>query len=123
MAGARVGVVIAHCHCGRATIRIPRTPDYVNQCNCSLCTASGFQGIYFASDELVIEGQFDSYVRSDIKEPMIRIMRCAHCGIATHWEPLGEPPYERMGVNARLVDPALLEGVEVRSVDGRSWES
>jgi len=27
-----------------------------------------------------------------------------------------------MGVNARLVDPAWLEGVEVRQVDGRSWD-
>jgi len=115
--------LVARCHCGRATIRFPRKPDYVNHCNCSLCTALGFQGIYFASGELEIEGELDSYVRSDIEQPMIRIMRCTTCGTATHWEPLGEPPYERMGVNARLVDPALLEGVEVRAIDGRSWDA
>ena len=115
--------VVARCHCGRATLRLPRKPDYVNHCNCSLCTALGFQGIYFASDELEIDGEFDCYVRSDIKEPMIRILRCKLCRTPTHWTPLGEPPYDRMGVNARLVDPALLEGVEVRQVDGRSWDA
>jgi hypothetical protein len=50
------------------------------------------------------------------------MLRCKTCGILTHWELLSEPPHERMGVNARLVDPALLEGVEVREIDGRSWD-
>ena len=113
--------LVASCHCGRATIRLPRKPDYVNHCNCTLCTATGFQGIYFASGELHIEGEFDSYVRSDLAEAYLRTLRCKSCGTPTHWEPLGEPPYERMGVNARLVDPALLEGVEVRAINGRSW--
>ena len=115
--------MIARCHCGRATIRLPRRPDYINHCNCSLCTASGFQGIYYASDELVIDGEFDRYVRSDIKEPCLVLLRCASCGTATHWTPLGEPPFARMGVNARLVDPAVLEGIEVRDIDGRSWDA
>ena len=112
---------VARCHCGRATIRLARKPDYVVHCNCSLCTATGFQGIYYASDELEIAGAFDSYVRSDLSETFLSMHRCTTCGTPTHWTPLGEPPYERMGVNARLVDPALLEGVEVREVDGRSW--
>ncbi len=116
------GELIAACHCGRATIRLPRKPDYINHCNCTLCTASGFQGIYYSSDELIIDGEFDSYVRSDLPEAYLRVLRCVTCGTPTHWEPLGEPPFERMGVNARLVDPAVLEGVEVREIDGRSWE-
>jgi hypothetical protein len=113
--------LVARCHCGRATIQLPRKPDYVNHCNCSLCSATGFQGMYYASDELVIDGQFDSYVRGDLEEVYLTNLRCAHCGVPTHWLPLSEPPHERVGVNARLVDPALLEGVEIREIDGRSW--
>ena len=114
---------VARCHCGRATIRLARKPDYVVHCNCSLCTASGFQGIYYSSDELIIEGKFDSYVREDLPpgETFLRLLRCQTCGTPTHWEPLTPPPHERMGVNARLVGPALLDGVEVRAIDGRSW--
>ena len=114
--------LVAHCHCGQVTIRLSRQPDYVNICNCSLCTATGWRGIYYSSDELEIDGEFDSYVRSDLKKTYLRVLRCSNCGIATHWEPLSEPPHERMGVNARIVDPALLEGVEVREIDGRSWD-
>jgi hypothetical protein len=113
--------LIAACHCGRATIRLSRVPDYVSQCNCSLCTKTGFRGIYYASDELEIAGEFDDYVRADIGAPFLRSVRCRTCGVMTHWEPLTPPPHARMGVNARLLDPALLADIEVRQVDGADW--
>ena len=37
------------CHCGRVRITLAREPDDVTHCNCSLCTKSGFQGIYYSS--------------------------------------------------------------------------
>lgn len=109
------------CHCGACRIRLPRVPEYVVQCNCSLCRTTGFRGVYFGSEELDISGDFDGYVRSDLDEVFLRTMRCKNCGTATHWEPLSEPPHERMGVNANLFEPALLKGVEVRDIDGASW--
>ena len=114
--------LVASCHCGRATIGLPRQPESVIQCNCSLCTKTGFRGVYFASEELVIDGEFQSYVRGDLKQPYLATHRCAHCGILTHWTPLSEPPHERMGVNARLMDPAVLAGIPVQEVDGASWD-
>jgi hypothetical protein len=119
---ARAGAIVATCHCGQARITVPRRPEQITQCNCSLCTKTGFRGVYFSSDELAIEGEFDSSVRADLKQPFLATHRCQTCGIVTHWTPLGEPPHERMGVNARLIDEALLEGVPVQQVDGRSWD-
>ena len=113
--------LVASCHCGRATVRLPRKPETVVQCNCSLCTKTGFRGVYFPSDELTVVGEFHSYVRDDLEEPYLVNYRCVHCGVLTHWTPLSDPPHERMGVNARLVDPVLLEGVPVKDVDGASW--
>jgi hypothetical protein len=118
---AAAGEIIATCHCGRATIRLPHKPEFVIQCNCSLCTKTGFRGVYYPSDELVIEGEFDSYVRSDLDKAYLANHRCRTCGILTHWTPLGEPPHERIGVNARLIDESELEDVPVKQVDGRSW--
>ena len=116
------GELVATCHCGRATIRLPRKPDSVTQCNCSLCAKTGFRGAYFTSDELVIEGDFDAYIRQDLKQPYLANYRCKTCGILTHWTLLGEPSNGRVGVNARLIDQALLKGVPVEEVDGASWD-
>ena len=116
------GELVASCHCGQATIRLPRTPESVTQCNCTLCTKTGFRGVYFSSGELEIAGEFHSYVRDDLEQPYLATHRCARCGTVTHWTPLTDPPHERMGVNARLIDEALLEGVPVTEVDGRSWD-
>ena len=116
-----VGTLVASCHCGRALITLPRTPEYVAHCNCSLCTKTGFQGVYFSSDELKIEGEFDSYVRADSNPACLATHRCRYCGIVTHWEPLTAAPHERMGVNANLFDRVVLDEAEVNEVDGASW--
>ena len=114
--------LVASCHCGRATIRLPRKPESVTECNCSLCAKTGFRGVYFPFDELVINGEFDSYVRDDLKQAWMANHRCKTCGILTHWTLLSEPPHERVGVNARLIDPAALKDVPIQQVDGASWD-
>lgn len=113
--------LVGTCHCGQARITLPRKPDEVTHCNCTLCSKTGFQGIYFASGELQIEGDFDSYVRADSSPAYIAQHRCRQCGIITHWTPLTEPPHERMGINARLFDADVMAGIPVKEVDGRSW--
>jgi hypothetical protein len=115
------GPLEASCHCGAVRIRLPRAPEQITRCNCSYCRKFGMRMFYFGSEELEIKGEFDSYVRTDIDEPMIRFLRCRNCGVHTHWEPLDEPPHERIGINANLVDPALLVGVAQVEVDGASW--
>ncbi len=116
-----MSALVGTCHCGQVRITLPRKPDQVTHCNCSLCSKTGFQGIYYSSADLEIEGELDSYVRADSNPAYIAQQRCRNCGITTHWVPLTDPPYERMGVNARLFEPGAFDDVPVKQVDGRSW--
>jgi hypothetical protein len=102
-------------------ITVPHKPDQITHCNCSVCSKTGFQGIYYASEELVIEGKTDGYVRADSNPAYIAQQRCRHCGVLTHWIPLTDPPHARMGVNAPLFEPGTFDDVPVTQVDGRSW--
>jgi hypothetical protein len=34
------------CHCGQIRIEIRKQPDYINECNCTLCSKSGARWAY-----------------------------------------------------------------------------
>lgn len=119
-------MIEARCHCGGVVLSLPREPEEILTCNCSMCRTSGFRGVYYGEGEIRVAGELDSYVRSDMDKPCITMWRCKNCGILTHWTLLDDWPYEdierpdRMGVNARLLDPALTEGLPVQHSDGAS---
>ena len=109
-----------HCHCQAVTISVPDFPDKLSSCNCSLCSKTGWLGVYYHPDDVRVEtGQDDlvSYVQGD---RMIATWHCRHCGIATHWTPI-TAPLDRMGLNARMFSREVWENLPVEYVDGASF--
>ena len=109
------------CHCGAVRVTIPAAPDYINDCNCSLCITRSAVWGYYSPTDVMITGETRSYVRADLPSPALATHWCAHCGTTTHWAAL-DPAYDRMGINMRLFDPTDYAGVEIRAIDGRSWD-
>lgn len=106
------------CPCGGVTVTVPRRPDYLNSCNCSLCFRLGTLTGYFHPDEVTVTGETKQFVRTDI-EAYLANRFCPTCSAVVGWTSL--EPYDRMGVNMRLFDPEELIGIPVRFVDGRNW--
>jgi hypothetical protein len=107
----------ASCHCGAVRLRIEEAPMSVTDCNCSICRRLGVLWAYYRPDQVEIVasgGATTAYVWGD---RMLAFHHCKVCGCATHWKSLDETT-DRMGINARLFDPAVLEGVRVRRLDG-----
>jgi hypothetical protein len=113
------------CHCGRIRLRLSKQPDYLHECNCSLCRASGARWGYFHPSEVDVEGEAQGYSRQDKAEPAVRIRFCGTCGSTTHFTltPAAAAKFgdSVMGVNMLLADEADLAGVELRYPDGRGW--
>lgn len=112
------------CHCGAVRISIPRTPDGITQCNCTLCTKTGMRCCYFKPDEVQVEaapGATTAYVRADLDETWLATHHCTTCGVITHWTGLPGRGLDKMGVNVRLFGEDVVAGVAVTEVDGRSW--
>lgn len=113
------------CHCGQIRIEIQKQPDYINECNCTLCSKSGARWAYFPPAQVRIEGTTQGYCREDRADPAARIGFCAKCGSTTHFT-LTESAISRfgnsqMGVNMRLAEESQLAGVELRFPDGLAW--
>lgn len=101
------------CHCGKVQIGVPDAPQWVAECNCSLCRRLAWRVAYFPPSEVSISGETTAYIWGD---QMISIHHCPVCGCGTHWQSLGED-FGRMGINARLLDGFEECAVEVRKFD------
>ncbi len=107
-----------HCHCGAVTLTIPRAPDYINECSCSLCRTLGARWGYFPPAEVTLTGDPIAYVRTDIDEAVLGTHHCGVCGTITHWAAREGYDFGRMGINMRLFPLDVAAGVEVRQVGG-----
>ena len=116
-------VIKAKCHCGSVSIAIPRSPQAVTNCNCSVCQRYGALWAYFDPSEVVIEAQAGDLQEYQRGERTLSFVRCAKCGCVTHWSPVaGKRKSNRMGVNVRMFTPEELGAFKIRFLDGAVTE-
>lgn len=113
------------CHCGRVQVHTAKRPDFINECNCSLCQKAGAIWGYFEPNEVGVIGETATYRREDKAQAGVAIRFCSNCGTTTHFE-LTQATIESfgntmLGVNMRLANETDLIGIELRYPDGRSW--
>jgi len=102
----------ASCHCGAVRFVVETAPVDLNSCNCSICRRYGaLWGCYqrpqvrFAAEN----GPTDVYLWGDRD---LEFHRCRTCGCITQWM-AADRTHERMGVNARLLTPAVPAAIPV----------
>lgn len=92
--------IVGHCHCRRVRIEAPAAPEWIGECDCTICTRLGWLTAYYPDGAVRVAGETVPYVQGD---RMLDQHHCGVCGCATHWRPRVEG-IDRMGVNARLFD-------------------
>ena len=107
-------MVEATCHCGAVTIQIDDEVTAVTSCNCSICRRLGTLWTYHRPAHVRVTGTTVTYRWGD---RTLDFHHCPTCGCTTHWSPHDRDPH-RMGVNARLLDPAVVEAARIRRLDG-----
>jgi hypothetical protein len=114
-------MIEASCHCGAQRIEIDAAPETVTDCNCSICRRLGVLWAYYSPRQVRLvppSGATSVYTWDDRS---IEFHSCANCGCTTHWAPV-DKARDRMGVNARLMDPKVLAAARVRRLDGANTE-
>lgn len=116
----------ANCLCGAVRVSIDAKPDFINDCNCSLCRKVGGAWGYFAAASVTTTGTTVPFMRRDKKNAAVEIHSCEICATTTHFVFTKlfkdqNKQVDQMGVNMRLFDPDELMGVEVRFPNGKDW--
>ncbi|MBW4024470.1 MAG: aldehyde-activating protein [Proteobacteria bacterium] len=113
------------CLCGRVGIDVTKRPDFINACNCTLCSKSGARWSYFQPMDVGIVGTTTAYRREDKDDPAAEIHFCPRCGSTTHFilteSAVAKFGNVQTGVNMALADEGDLVGIELRYPDGRAW--
>lgn len=114
-----------NCICGGVRIETKRAPDFIHECNCSLCTKSGARWGYFHPDEVRVSGDTFGYRRSDKVTAFAEVHSCQNCGATTHFvlteDAVAQHGNTMLGINMWLADPENLAGIELRYPDGLGW--
>ena len=113
-------MIESSCVCGAVRLAITRAPTEVLDCNCTLCRRYGVLWAYYSPKDVIVpSGLTVTYMRG-AKESEFH--RCKICGGVTHWAPL-DKTRDRMGVNARLMEPEVVARARVRRFDGlNTWK-
>lgn len=102
-------MVRAACHCTAVRFEIAELPNWVLDCNCTICRRYGAIWAYpeATAVEFVRGADFtDTYAWGDYQ---LAFHRCKECGCVTHMTALDEDPPRVYGINARMIptlDPA-----------------
>jgi hypothetical protein len=112
-------MVEGSCLCGGVRIELDRAPEVVTSCDCEACRRLGVLWCYDSPRAVRVVGPTATFQRG---ERTIRFHRCVICGCTTHWSST-DPASDRMGVNARLLEPVVLRATRVRLLAGAddSW--
>lgn len=109
------------CHCGLVRYEVLAPPRIkVNQCNCSICSKSGYLGLLVPQERFKLVEGAEMLREYTFNTGVAKHLFCSRCGIKSFYRPRSHP--DGYNVNARCLDPETVEHMEIIPVDGKNWE-
>ena len=110
------------CHCGAVRFELADTPDWLTECNCSICRRLGALWAHADPARVTLIRDGDATISYVWGDRDLAFHTCRNCGCTTHWESLNSEVSTRMAVNCRLCDPDEVASIRVRHFDGaENW--
>jgi hypothetical protein len=109
------------CHCGRVRFEVTAPARLeVADCNCSICTKSGYLHLIVGKERFVLLSGGDALTTYTFNTGVAKHYFCSHCGVKSFYIPRSHP--DGVSVNARCIDSGSVESMTVTPFDGRHWE-
>ena len=108
------------CHCGAVRFEIEAAQELnVNECNCSICSKSGYLHLIVPKSKFKLVTGQDSLTEYTFNTGEARHLFCRICGIKSFYVPRSNP--DGYSINARCLEPAP-ELIKISQFDGVNWE-
>ena len=109
------------CHCGRVRFEVDAPAHFeATDCNCSICSKSGFLHLFVSRDAFRLLRGEDSLTTYTFNTGLAKHLFCRHCGVKSYYIPRSHP--DGVSVNVRCLDADTVATVNVTAFDGRNWE-
>lgn len=109
------------CHCGRVRFEVLAPAHLeVGDCNCSMCAKTGYLHLMVRKEHFRLLSGEDALTNYQFNTGTAKHFFCSHCGIKSFYVPRSHP--DGFSVNARCLDEGTVEGMTIRTIDGRNWE-
>lgn len=107
------------CHCGAVRFRceLPEPPVPALDCNCSICSATGFLHVIVPHNQFVLERGSEELTSYRFGTGAANHLFCSVCGIKSFYQPRSHP--EAWSVNANCLDQSV--DLAIERFDGRDW--
>jgi hypothetical protein len=112
------------CLCKAVQLGATRLPRQVTQCSCSVCRRYGTLWAYYRRSAVSITAPRGALEKYMVRARGLRFVRCRTCGCVICWDGPRKGPEQRMGINTRLLDHALMADVPIKILDGdMTWRT
>ncbi len=110
------------CHCGAVRFRVRfQSPPELLDCNCSICTKTGFLHLIAAADDFDLLRGAEALNDYRWGSGTARHLFCATCGIKSFYVPRSHP--DGFSVNWRALEGVSDITPSIRAYDGRNWDA
>lgn len=116
-------MIHASCHCGAVKIDISADLQSLTECTCSVCHRYGAQWAYCTRETAKVSCDPDTITAYTWGDKTLEFCHCNNCGCLTHYESIEKEDDSRIAVNARMMSPADVAGLTIRTFDGAdTWK-
>lgn len=109
-----------HCKAVRFAAEVEAAPEVLD-CNCSICTMTGFRHLIVPHDRFRLLRGEDRLTSYRFGTGAAEHLFCRVCGVKSFYQPRSHPA--AWSVNLNALDDAGALAPRFRSFDGRNWEA
>jgi hypothetical protein len=109
------------CHCGAVRFQavLPPPPVPALDCNCSVCSMTGFLHVMVPHEDFDLITGRDALGSYRFGSGAAEHLFCRQCGVKSFYQPRSHP--EAWSVNAHCLDQTI--DLAIQGFDGRNWEA